>query len=82
MGLRRASAAMELWPWSAMIGSGAAWALAHQIGSDGTFYECESGTEITMIVGVVTLVITAISGLASFRLWRRGARRKRGVSSP
>ena len=72
MGLKRASAAMELWPWAAMIGSGGAWALAHQIGSDGTFYECENGTEIVLIVGLVTLIVTVVSGLASFRLWRRG----------
>ena len=72
MGLRRASAAMELWPWAAMIGSGLAWVLAHQIGSDGTFYECDNGTEITLIVGVLALFVTAVSGVASFRLWRRG----------
>jgi len=63
---------MELWPWAAMIGSGLAWALAHQIGSDGTFYECDNGTEVTLIVGVLTLIVTAVSGVTSFRLWRRG----------
>jgi hypothetical protein len=72
MGLKRASATMELWPWAAMIGSGLAWALAHQIGSDGVFYECDNGTEVTLIVGVLALIATAVSGIASFRLWRRG----------
>lgn len=71
MDLKRASAAMELWPWAAMIGSGLAWALAHQIGSDATFYECDSGSEATLIVGLLALIVTAASGNASFRLWRR-----------
>jgi hypothetical protein len=72
MGLRRASAAMELWPWAGMIGAAAGWILAHQIGSDGTFYECDNGTTITLVVGILSLILTAGSGLASFRLWRRG----------
>ena len=73
MGLKRASAAMELWPWAAMIGSGLAWALAHQIGSDGTFYNCDAGSTVTVIVGVLALIVTVISGSASFRLWRSNA---------
>ena len=72
MGLRRASAAMELWPWAGMIGAAAGWILAHQIGSDGTFYECDNGTTITVVVGILSLILTAVSGFASFRLWRRG----------
>jgi hypothetical protein len=72
MGLRSASARMELWPWAGMIGSGAAWILTHQGGSDGTFYDCRTGLEVTLIVGLLSLVVTAVSGLASFRLWRRG----------
>ena len=72
MGLKRASVAMEVWPWAAMIGSGTAWVLAHQIGSDGTFYDCRNGAEVTLIVGVIALIVTAAAGLTSFRLWRRG----------
>ena len=72
MGLRRASAAMELWPWAGMIGSGIAWAVVHQVGSDGTFYECGRGTALTLIVGLIALIVTVLSGLASLRLWRRG----------
>ena len=72
MGLKRASARMEFWPWAGMIGAGAAWLAAHQVGSDGTFYECRVGAEVTIGVGLITLVIAALSGLASFRLWRRG----------
>ena len=30
------------------------------------------GAEVTIGVGLVTLIATALSGLASFRLWRRG----------
>jgi hypothetical protein len=72
MGLKRASAVMELWPWAAMLGSGLAWILAHQVGSDATFYECDNGSAATLIVGVIALLATAASGIASFRLWRRG----------
>ena len=72
MGLRRASAGRELWPWAGMLGAGTAWAVMHQVGSDGTFYHCGRGTSLTLIVGVIALVVTAASGLASFRLWRRG----------
>ena len=63
---------MELWPWAAMIGSGVAWALAHQIGSDGTFFDCDSGSALAIGVSVFALVLTALSGWGSFRLWRRG----------
>lgn len=63
---------MELWPWAGMIGAAGAWILDHQIGSDGTFYNCDAGSTVTVIVGVVALAVTALSGIASFRLWRRG----------
>ena len=72
MGLKRASYVMEWWPWAGMVGAGLAWILAHQIGSDGTLYDCRVGAEVTIGVGLVTLIATALSGLASFRLWRRG----------
>jgi hypothetical protein len=71
--MRRANALMELWPWAGMAGAGAAWALDHQIGGDGIFYRCGSGPLLTTIVGVVCLVVTALCGFASFRLWRSGA---------
>jgi hypothetical protein len=73
MGLRGASARMELWPWAGMIGAGGAWILDHQIGSDGTFYNCDAGSTVTIIVGVLALIVTVISGIASFRLWRSNA---------
>jgi hypothetical protein len=69
--VKRASALMELWPWAGLIGAGLAWALSHQIGSDGVFFDC-GGTGLTLVVGVVALVLAAVSGLGSFRLWRRG----------
>jgi hypothetical protein len=70
--MRRANALMELWPWAGLIGAGLAWALDHQIGGDGIFYNCGSGAVLTTIVGLLCLVITAASGFASFRLWRSG----------
>lgn len=68
--MRRANALMELWPWAGLIGAGLAWALDHQIGSDGTFYDCSVGSPLAIIVGLVALLVTAASGVGSFRLWR------------
>lgn len=68
--MRRANALMELWPWAGLIGAGLGWALDHQVGGDGTFYDCGSGPLLTTIVGIVCLVLTLASGFASFRLWR------------
>ena len=73
MDLKRANAKMELWPWAGMIGAGAAWILDHQIGSDGTFYNCDAGSTVTVIVGILALLVTIASGIASFRLWRSNA---------
>jgi hypothetical protein len=71
--MKRANALMELWPWTGLAGAGAAWALDHQIGSDATFYRCDSGASVTIVVGIVCLLVTAACGFASFRLWRSGA---------
>jgi len=70
--MRRANAIMELWPWAGMGGAALAWALDHQVGSDGIFYRCGSGALLTTIVGVICLLVTAACGFASFRLWRSG----------
>lgn len=69
--MRRAEAALELWPWGGLIGAGAAWFGAHQIGSDGVFYDCYRGTGLVLVVGVAALLLAAVSGLASYRRWRR-----------
>lgn len=71
--MRRANALMELWPWAGLLGAGIAWALDHQIGSDGISYRCASGAVLTTIVGVICLIVTAACGFASFRLWRSHA---------
>jgi hypothetical protein len=70
--MKRAHALMELWPWAGLIGAALAWILIHQIGSDGTFFNCGSGNSTTIVVGVLMLILAAASGIASFRLWRRG----------
>ena len=70
--MKRASALMELWPWAGLIGAGLAWCLAHQIGSDGTFYDCRSGLAVTLWVGLPALLLTVVSGFGSYRLWRSG----------
>lgn len=71
--MRRANALMELWPWAGLAGAGLAWALDHQIGGDSTFFRCDSGNLVTVVVGVLCLLVTAAAGFASFRLWRSGA---------
>jgi hypothetical protein len=68
--MRRANALMELWPWAGLTGAALAWALDHQVGSDRAFFDCNSGAPVTIVVGIVTLLITAASGFASLRLWR------------
>jgi hypothetical protein len=70
--MKRASALMELWPWAGMIGAATAWILDHQIGSDGTFYNCGSGTTLTLVVGILALILALGSGFGSYRLWRSG----------
>jgi hypothetical protein len=68
--MKRARALLELWPWAGLIGAAAAWFLDHQIGSDGTFYDCTVGSPLTIVVGIVALLVVAVSCAASFRLWR------------
>jgi hypothetical protein len=61
---------MELWPWAGLAGAALAWALDHQIGSDGTFFDCTRGSSLTIIVGLLALILAGASGVASLRLWR------------
>jgi hypothetical protein len=68
--MRRANALMELWPWAGLAGAALAWALDHQVGSDGTFFDCTRGSALTIVVGVLALLLAAGSGFASWRLWR------------
>ena len=68
--MRRANALMELWPWTGLAGAALAWALDHQIGSDGTFFDCTKGSALTIVVGLLALVLAGVSGFASLRLWR------------
>ena len=70
--MKRASALMELWPWAGLIGAGLAWMLAHQIGSDGTFFDCDGGTALSLVAGIFALLLALASGVGSYRLWRRG----------
>jgi len=70
--MRRANAFMQLWPWAGLIGAALGWALDHQVGGDGIFFQCGRGMLWTTIVGVLCLLLTLASGFASFRLWRSG----------
>ena len=67
--MRRKNALMEGWPWVGLIGGAAAWILDHQIGSDGTFFDCAGGSPLTPVVGVFALILISASGFASFRIW-------------
>jgi len=70
MGVKRARLLMELWPWAGLVGAATAWALDHQIGSDGIEYYCPRGAALTTIVGLLCLLLAAASGYASYRLVR------------
>jgi len=70
--MRGVNARMELWPWAGLIGAALGWALDHQLGGDGIFFECQRGWVWTTIVGALCLLLTLASGFASFRLWRSG----------
>ena len=70
MGVKRAHMLLELWPWAGLAGAATAWALDHQIGSDGIEYYCPRGAVLTTIVGVLCLLLAGASGYASYRLAR------------
>jgi hypothetical protein len=70
--MKRANAMMELWPWAGLIGAALGWALDHQAGGDGIFFDCSRGVLWTTVIGVVCLLLTAVCGFASLRLWRSG----------
>ena len=67
------AALLQLWPWAGLAGAATAWALDHQIGSDGVQYYCPWGALLTTVVGVLCLLLTAASGFASWRLLRADA---------
>jgi choline-glycine betaine transporter len=68
--VRRANALMQAWPWVGLMGAAMGWAIDHQVGGDGIFYECGRGVLWTTIVGVLCLMLTAASAFGSLRLWR------------
>lgn len=80
--MRRSKALMELWPWAGLAGAALGWALDHQVGGDGIFFQCGRGMLWTTIVGVICLVLTAACGLASLKLWRgdRGTPTRRFIA--
>jgi hypothetical protein len=70
---RARRAAEHLLPWAALIGGGLGWALSQQIGSASVFDGCTPGT-LTLVIGVglVGLLLAAVGGVLSFRVWKRG----------
>ena len=57
-------------PWAGLalgtVGAG----LAHQVGADATFQNCEVGSPAIVILGaVVGLVLVALGALGSWRVW-------------
>ena len=65
----------EIWdlsrPWLGLVGGGLAYALFHQIGSDGSFQDCGHFSPwVVTPAGVLTLIAIAGSGFVSFGVLR------------
>ena len=58
-------------PWIGLAGGGTAYALFHQIGSDGTFQDCGHVSPWPILaIGVLTLTAIALSGWLSWGVVR------------
>ena len=72
-------------PWAGLVLGVLALAIVHQFGSDATFDDCLAASPgPVLLVGILGLVVCAVSGLASWRVTRRSdsdARRVVGVIS-
>lgn len=69
------SRSSEMWdltrPWMGLAGGGLAYALFHQIGSDGTFQDCGHFSPwLVILVGLLTLLAIGASGLVSMGVVR------------
>ena len=67
----RASRAREaLLPWGGLIGGTLGAGLAHQIGSESVFNDCQAASPVpVLIVGVLGLLLIAGGALGSWKVW-------------
>ena len=69
------SRSADMWdltrPWMGIAGGGFAYALFHQIGSDGSFHDCGHFSPwAILLVGLLTLLAIGLSGFVSFGVVR------------
>ena len=61
----------NLLPWAGLIGAGLGWAVAHQAGSDGNFFDCNrTGAPVILLITLVGVAVALGGGLLSLRVWR------------
>ena len=72
--MARKKAIEHLAPWLGLLGAGAGWFLAHQLGSNMAFDDCRVGDGgFALLTGLLGLLITAAGGYYSWDVWRRGS---------
>ena len=57
-------------PWAGIAAAALGWALAHQVGSDTVFDDCDAGGGFVILVCLVGLAITLLGGFHSLGVWR------------
>jgi hypothetical protein len=70
--MARKKAIEHLAPWLGLLGAGAGWFLAQQLGSNMAFDDCRVGDGgFALLTGLLGLLITAAGGYYSWDVWRR-----------
>jgi hypothetical protein len=69
--MAKRTALEHLAPWLGMLGAGAGWILAHQLGSNMAFDDCRAGDGgFALLTGVLGLLIAGAGGYFSWDVWR------------
>ena len=57
-------------PWAGLVAATLGGALAHQVGSQGVFDECNSSPELVIVVGLIGIAIVVVGALESQGVFR------------
>ena len=57
-------------PWAGLAAATLGGALAHQVGSQGVFDECNSSPELVIVVGLIGIAIVMVGALESYGVFR------------